>query len=53
MIEFAIHTWEAQCTLAFTHFDVWFDLNFDEKPEISLLNSGFRLGAARTEMRTN
>ena len=51
MLEIAIHTWEAQRSLAFTHFYTWFDLDFDGVPEFSIVNGGFRLGNPRTDMR--
>jgi hypothetical protein len=51
LLEFAIHTWEAKRTLAYTHFFIFFDLNLDNDPDYVLYNAGVRYGVPHAECR--
>jgi opacity protein-like surface antigen len=51
LVEFAVVTWESQSTIAYTHFNVWVDVDFDGTSEHTIFNGGYRLGSAQNEMR--
>jgi subtilisin family serine protease len=51
LVEFAVVTWESQSTIAYTHFNVWIDVDFDGTSEHTIFNAGYRLGSALNEMR--
>jgi hypothetical protein len=40
LLKFAIHTWERQRTLSFTHFDILIDVDGDELSEFAVYNTG-------------
>jgi len=48
LLEFAIHTWERQRTLSFTHFDILIDLDGDEIAEFAVFNTGYLVGTPAT-----